>query len=283
MTHKHTANSMFSPMPPRNRRMIALSAALLLALSGCGEDSKPAQSSKILDTPVQQAAVSVNGEQIDASIVSAYARSRGLDVNDPAQKAAATRKVAEYLALAQAAQNAGYMAKPEYALDYLKNIAAGYVQSHVDNSPMSDADLKAEFDAQVALVAGREMTVSILSFNILERAQTAEREVLGGRPFDKLMSMYAGTEGVVKADTMSWTNLTQFPAELQAALRVLKVGETSPKAIPVDGLWHFVSIVEERPFVPPNFETVKEGIRKTLKEKRAQQHIADVLKQAKIQ
>jgi peptidyl-prolyl cis-trans isomerase C len=257
-------------------------AASVVWLAACGDDKQAGGKNAVLSLPVNKAVVVVNGEQVDSALVEAYAKERGLDFTDPSQKAAAIRKVAEFVALAQAAKLLGFHNKPESALTQLKSQAAGFVQSKAEAAPITDADLKAEYDAQLTLVAGREFNVSILTLNSLDRTQTAARELSGGRPFDVLMGNYANTEGVVKAETLTWANLTQFPPKLAEAISKLKAGEHTSEAVPDNGLWHLVRINEERPFIAPDFEALKEGIRRTLREKRAQAEIEAVLAAAKI-
>lgn len=256
-------------------------AASLICLAACS-DNKQAGSNTVLSLPVTKALVVVNGERVDSAIVEAYARERGLDFTDPSQKASAIRKVAEFVALAQAAKQLGFHNKPESALTQLKSQAAGFVQSKAEAAPITDADLQAEYDAQLRLVAGREFNVSILTLNSLERTQTAARELGAGRPFDVLMGNFANTEDVVKAETLTWANLTQFPPKLAEAIGKLKSGEYTREAVPDNGLWHLIKINEERPFIAPDFETLKDGIRRTLREKRAQAEIEAVLAAAKI-
>lgn len=254
----------------------------LLCLLACDENKQVQSENRVLSMPVSKAVVVVNGEQVDSAIVEAYARERGLDFTDPSQKATAIRKVAEFVALAQAAKQSGFDKNPAGALSQLKFQAAGFVQSKSEAAPITDADLKAEYDTQLALVAGREFNISILTLNSLDRTQVAARELSGGRPFDVLMGNFANTEGVVKAETLTWANLTQFPTKLAEAISKLKVGEHTPEAIPDNGLWHFIRINEERAFTPPEFATLKEGIRRSLREKRAQTEIEAVLAAAKI-
>ena len=254
----------------------------LLCLLACDKNKQVQSENRVLSMPVSKAVVVVNGEQVDSAIVEAYARERGLDFTDPSQKATAIRKVAEFVALAQAAKQSGFDKNPAGALSQLKFQAAGFVQSKSEAAPITDADLKAEYDTQLALVAGREFNISILTLNSLDRTQVAARELSGGRPFDVLMGNFANTEGVVKAETLTWANLTQFPTKLAEAISKLKVGEHTPEAIPDNGLWHFIRINEERAFTPPEFATLKEGIRRSLREKRAQTEIEAVLAAAKI-
>lgn len=262
-------------------RLVLLTAATLM-ISACGENTSTGKKGGVLSLPVTQAVVIVNGEQVDSTLVEAYARERGLDFTDPSQKATAIRKVAEFVALAQAAKKLGFDNKPESALTQLKSQAAGFVQSKSEASPITDADLKTEYDAQLALVAGREFNVSILTLNSFERTQLAGRELGAGRPFDVLMGNFANTEGVVKAETLTWANLTQFPPKLAEAISKLKTGDQTAEAVPDNGLWHFIKINEERSFVAPDFDTLKEGIRRSLREKRAQAEIEAVLAAAKI-
>jgi len=257
-------------------------APLLLWLLACSENEQTQSESRVLNLPVSQAIVVVNGEAIDSALVEAYALERGLDFTDPSQKATAIRKVAEFVALAQAAKQSGFDTKPALALSQLKFQAAGFVQSKAEAAPITDADLRAEYDTQLALVAGQEFNISILTLNSLDRTQAAARELSGGRPFDVLMGNFANSDGVVKAETLTWANLTQFPPRLAEAISALKVGEYTQEAVPDNGLWHFIRINEARAFTPPEFETLKEGIRRSLREKRAQAEIEAVLAAAKI-
>jgi hypothetical protein len=256
----------------------------LLSLSACQRESAPekAAAQGVLHYPVSKLEMRVNGEGVDTELVLAAARERRLNITDPAQLDQARRIVADYLVLAQAAHNSGFSQKPEYVVRQIRNVASDYVDSIAQSIQPSEQELQAEYQRQVEIIGGRELRLQIMTFNSLEFARSVQREHMSGRTLITLMSTYAASKEVVKAETHEWVNLAQFPPALQEAIKGLQVGQGTPDLVADNGIWHLAEIVEQRPFAPPPFVDVRDGIQKTLVQIKTDAQVKAILSQAKI-
>jgi peptidyl-prolyl cis-trans isomerase C len=235
----------------------------------------------VVQFPVQQAAMHVNGEAIDQAILTAYATQKGLDTNDPAQRKLAREKVAEFVAVAQAAQSAGYTGSANFALDQLKFVAGGYLQS-INANPPADAEVRSFYEQTVAAEGNKQYLVSHIMLIDLPRAKEIGSQLAAGKDFDQLASTLKGTPGVTRAGSLGWISPASLPEPLRPSLQALQVGQTSPM-ISIEGAWHFLKIVQQRERAIPAFEDVKDAVRQQMLQKRAQETLSRIRDSAKIE
>lgn len=276
-------------MKATNLIRIGLCAAVVLA-AACSQENKnaqnapaPAAATGVLAFPAKDVAMTVNGEQIDRALVASYAKEKGFDLSDPAQFKIASEKVAEFVAIAQAGRADPYSATPEYALEQLKVAASVYVK-HLSSTPaFTDAEVQANFDAQMAATGGLQLHVQQIVVNQVLAAQTVQAALASGKAFSAVMTELHGTPGVLEAKDLGWITVLSLPPVLRAPTLALAKGGFTATPINLGETSYFQNVAETKALAAPNFAEVKDGMRKAMEETRAERLIDKINAQSKVE
>ena len=279
-------------MKATNLIRIGLCAAVVLAAFACSKQNNSAQNSPapaaaagvgVLTFPAKDVVMTVNGEPVDRALVASYAKEKGFDLNDPAQLKIASEKVAEFVAIAQAGRADPYSATPEYALDQLKVAASVYVK-HLSSTPaFTDAEVQANFDAQMAATGGLQLHVQQIVVNQVLAAQTVQAALASGKSFSAVMTELRGTEGVLEAKDLGWITVLSLPQALRAPTLALAQGGFTATPISLGETSYFQNVLETKALVTPNFADVKDGMRKAMEATRAERLIDKINTQSKVE
>ena len=265
------------------RIRILIPAMLLLAgcsAGGGAPDTRPIQND--VGGPIVE---TVNGTPVPQALLDAVARARDLDLSQRDQRDQAMVLLTDYVLLAQAAQQNGFFAKAQFRADVeaarlqgVGNATLGQMQAQ---APITDAVVKAEFDAQVARLGKVEYDFTQLLFDNSDDALKAAGEVIAGKPFTAVFKAWRGRAKQAKAFTR--VRPDQLPEELAKALAGLKNGETTKVPVKTRFGWHVVHLDIVNPFTPPPFEQVKESVRQTMLRRVGTERLRQLKEQAKIE
>ena len=239
--------------------------------------------STVLTYPAKDIFMTVNGEPIDRALISSYAKDRGFDLNDPAQLKIAAEKVAEFVAIAQAARQDPYSATPEYALNQLKVAASVYVKHLSSNPAFTDAEVQANFDSQIAATGGVQLHVQQIITTDQLAAQTVQAALATGKPFSAVLEELRGTQGVREAKDLGWVTVLSFPEVLRAPTLALAAGGYTPSPISLGDASYFLNVSESKALSAPNFAEVKDGMRTAMEQTRAERLIDKINAQSKVE
>ena len=264
------------------RNLSAMTLALLLAAcsSGDGVDTRPVQGD-VGGTLAE----TVNGTPVPQALLDAVARAHKLDLTRPEQRSQALNLLTDFVLLAQAAKqenlfgDAAFRAEVEAArLQALGNATLDRLQQQ---APITDAVVRAEYDAQVARAGKYEYDFTQLLFDNEEDALKAESELVAGKAFS---SVYDAWRGKCKqAKVFTRVRKDQIPTELFDALTALHNGEATKAPVKTGFGWHVVHLDIVNPFSPPPFEQLRDAIRQGMLRKVGQERMRQLKEQAKIE
>ncbi|MGH8123082.1 MAG: peptidylprolyl isomerase [Rudaea sp.] len=261
-----------------------LVVSLLIVVAGCAQRSDSA------DRPIQMnsdlpVAETVNGVAVPQALLDAFARGHGVDLSKPEQREQVLRVFADYVLLAQQARRDNMFVKPAFAAQVeiarLSALAKATMTELQQQTPLTDAALKAEYDAQVAHASKFEYDFTQLLFDNESDALEASGDILAGKPFAQVYEAWKGKAKQAKAFTR--VRPEQLPAALSSVIATLKNGETTRTPVRTEFGWHVLRLDIANPFVPPPFDQVKENIRRTLALKVGEERLDQLKKQAKIE
>lgn len=259
--------------------------APLLLLAACGHDQTTAPATALIQLDGAASSLKVNGVAVPEALVEAYARKRGWELRDPGQRDQAYDQLGELLAVAMAAEKQGLLADKDVRADLeleRLNRLSGLMMEHGAPAP-TDAEIKAEYDRQLAATGTTEYHVVHVLFDSAERAQQFLAALAAGSIFDDAMSSQAGQPGVRDSKDLGWVRLPQLPPALGTAVAALQAGTWTPAPVETDYGFHIALLRESRPFNAPPFDQLKEGIRTSLQRKRALELAQSIKQQAKIE
>jgi peptidyl-prolyl cis-trans isomerase C len=258
---------------------------LILLLAGCssannGPDTRPLQAD--LDGPIAE---TVNGTPVPQALLESVARARNLDLAKREQREQALALLTDYVLLAQAAQQNGFQSNAQFRAEVeaarLQGLANATLAQMQQQAPITDAVVKAEFDAQVARAGKLEYDFTQLLFDNADDALKAESEIVSGKPFADVYKVWRAKAKQAKSFTR--VRGDQIPEELGKALSELKNGETTKVPVKTRFGWHVVHLDIVNPFTPPPFEQIKDSVRQTLLRRVGQERLHQLKDQAKIE
>jgi peptidyl-prolyl cis-trans isomerase C len=264
--------------------MRTFSLVVLTLLAGCssgggGVDTRPLQGD--ISGPLAE---TVNGTPVPQELLEAVARARDLDLAKPQEREQALKLLTDYVLLAQAAQRDNFFAAAPFRADVeaarLQGLGNAALVQLQRQSPITDALVRSEYDAQIERSGKFEYDFAQLLFDNEGDASKAEQEIAGGKAFNEVYD--AWRDKAKQAKTFNRVRQDQLPPELAKALADLKAGETTKTAVKTEWGWHVVHATAVNPFVAPPFDQVKDSVRQALVLQIGRERLQKLKEQAKI-
>lgn len=200
----------------------------------------------------------------------------------------------------QAAEKQHYdtHADVQAALAQAKAVAMtqAYLRDQIKPMPVSDADVKAKYDAIVATLGDNEYKPSVIVVKDADSANKIIEQLKKGGDFAQLAKQSSQGPNAAQGGALAWVSFktpiqagqTQnWPQPLAEALVKLPQGAVSSAPIQIGEAFWILRVDQKRPTQVPQFDQTKDALRKQLEqlafEKATAQVVADLVKNAKIQ
>ncbi|MEA9598465.1 peptidylprolyl isomerase [Polynucleobacter sp. AP-Sanab-80-C2] len=271
-----------SPLKPRSVHLIC---AGLLSFALCS--AAYAQQSGL---PIN-AAASVNGAIITNDMVEQgikVAISQG-QKDSPELRKMVIEKFIEVLLLSQQAEKDG-LANSEKANAQLTMIRQNYLadlelSTFMAQNPISDAEIQAEYNKQVASLGPQgmimEYKISDIALATEADAQAALNRIKKGEAFDKVAKSVSLAPNKAQGGAAGWVQPGQVPPQISAVLVNLGKGQTSAP-IQLQQGWYLVKLEDKKSSKPPTFEQAKPAIRAGLAQRKQFEFVSGIAKNSKI-
>lgn len=166
------------------------------------------------------------------------------------------------------------------SIEQLKeNYEAGLaLNDYMTKNPVTDAEVRADYDRQIAALGGANAQQVQLSMIVMKTKIEAEDVIASlkkGGSFEAIAKERSVAPSKPQGGKIGWVFPAQLPPELGSQLVKLKKGAYTTSPIEVQGAWYVLKADDKRPFKAPSFEESKERIRAAL----LQQKRAVLLKQ----
>jgi peptidyl-prolyl cis-trans isomerase C len=233
-------------------------AALVLVAGCAGKDTPPASDTATFDAFVQAAARKAPNELNPQELEAAIEQFVGLKV------AGAT------------AGKTGLDKDPEVAaqltLNRLNVLTENLLRKFLDEKPITDAEIQAEYDEQAAKVPAEYRARHILvddeslAKGIIEKLKAGGDFAAQAKEFSKDGSAQNGGD-------LGWFNLQSMVKEFSDAVAALKKGEISRAPVKTQYGWHVIKLEDTRaPSLPP-LNQVKDQVKQLVQNKKLKEHL----------
>ena len=269
----------------RHPRTTILLTALLGLFAAC---TRPAEDTAAKAT--SPAVATVNGKPISSEFFDEFLTAA---TGQPAAQATAEQKsqmLDQLLNMSVAAQQAETeglandpKVKARLELLRLQVLAEAASEKFMKAHPSTEAEIKAEYDTQVAAMPKEYRARHILVAS-KETAESAIRELKAGGDFAKLAEKESTDKGsAAKGGDLDWFRLENMVKPFSDAVRGLDKGQMTEQPVQSEFGWHVIKLEDVRSPAAPAFDEVKERVDMIVKRKKLQAHFEELRKAANVQ
>jgi len=151
-------------------------------------------------------------------------------------------------------------------------------------NPVSDADLKAEYDRYVAMNAGKEYKARHILVEKEDQANALLAQLKKGAKFEDLAKKSSKDPGsAVKGGELDWANPASYVKEFSDALAALGKGKTTETPVKSQFGFHIIRLDDVREANMPKFDDVKPQISQHLSQQSLAKYQEELRSKAKIE
>jgi peptidyl-prolyl cis-trans isomerase C len=274
----------------RNQRLPLVLIAALGLLAACtkpaGDAAKPATAAPAAKTTT---VATVNGQAITSETFNVFLQAV---TGKPATEATAEQKtqmldqLINMTLAAQAAEKEGLQNGPEVkariSLLSTQILAEAATEKYIKSHPVSETEVKAEYDAQVAHIPMEYKAQHIL-VDTKEQAEAIIKQLDAGADFAKLAEKDSKDPSGKKGGDLGWFSLQSMVKPFADAVAALKKGETTQQPVQTQYGWHVIRLEDTRTPTVPAFDDVKQQVETLTQRKKLQAYLDELRKTAKIQ
>lgn len=273
------------------KNALLLGAAVALATTAC---TKPAEDAakpgSAAATPAPTTLVTVNGKKIDSRTFDTFMQAVS---GKPAAEAPQEQRDAmldqfvNMTLAAQAAEKEGLAKDPEVAarIDLLRTqiLAEAASEKYIKANPVSDEDVKKEYDTQVAKMP-KEYKARHILVETKEDAEAIIKELEAGGDFAKIAKEKSKDPGsAANGGDLGWFPAQQMVKEFSDALATLEKGAITKTPVQTQYGFHVIQLEDSRATQAPAFEDVKEQVKVMAQRSKLQTYLDELRKGATIQ
>lgn len=243
--------------------------------------------------PVAHAAegtvATVNGKPIKQSLVDYIAKDateRGQTV-DANVKSVIVNKLISSELVAQEAQKQGLDKQPDYVAkeELLRRelLVNTYIENFLKKTPVSDADLKSEYDKFKQQLGDKEYSARHILVSTEAEAKDVIAQLGKGGDFAKLAKEKSKDPGSKdKGGDLGWFPPAAMVKPFSDALGTLKKGQVTQTPVQTQFGWHVIKLEDTRTAQPPAFDKVKDSLKKQVQQRNLEKMLSDLRAKAKV-
>ncbi len=151
-------------------------------------------------------------------------------------------------------------------------------------NPVTDADLKAEYDKLVAANAGQEYKVRHILVEKEDQAKAIIASLKKGGKFDDIAKKQSKDPGSgAEGGDLGWSPANAFVPEFTKAMVALKKGQTTDVPVQSQFGWHVIRVDDVREATFPKFEEVKPQLEQQMVQQKMAAFQRELREKAKVE
>lgn len=271
--------------------VIPLLVAGTVLVSGCQQQTPETQSAAPV-TPVikkEDAVAEVNGQFISKATLSDLEKEiaeRSHGQSFPKEKL--IEELIQRELLVQDALQKQLDKSPEYIqqLEATKKslLTQTSLQNFLKANPVTDAEIKAEYDSKIAAETGTEYKARHILVKTEDEAKKLIAQLDKGGDFAALANKHSlDAKESQNGGDLGWFVAGQMVAPFSDAVTKLEKGKYTKTPVQTQFGWHVILREDSRAQVPPPLDAVKDQLMPYLQRKKVQDMIETLRKQAKVE
>ncbi|MDI1232639.1 MAG: peptidylprolyl isomerase, partial [Methylobacter sp.] len=158
------------------------------------------------------------------------------------------------------------------------------LQNFIKANPVTDAEVKAEYDSKIAAEKGTEFKARHILVKTEAEAKKLITELGKGADFAKLANKNSlDAKESQNGGDLGWFSAAQMVVPFSEAVAALEKGKYTKEPVKTQFGFHVILKEDSRPVTPPPLEAVKEQLTPFLQRKKVQDMIETLRKQAKVE
>ena len=158
------------------------------------------------------------------------------------------------------------------------------LQNFIKANPVTEAEIKAEYDSKIAAEKGTEYKASHILVKTEEEAKKLIAELDKGADFAKLANKNSmDAKESQNGGDLGWFSAGQMVAPFSEAVDALEKGKYTKVPVKTQFGFHVILKEDSRAITPPPLDSVKEQLTPFLQRKKVQGMIEALRKQAKVE
>jgi len=254
-----------------HRFTLAACAALLFVLSGC-------------DGPGNAAATPAETNAAFEAFVKVAARKSAAELTADELKEAINTFIGMQVA-AEAGIEAGIDKNPavkgQLALSRANVLSESLLQRYLEENPITDADIQAEYDAQVAATPPEYSARHIL-VDDKSLAEAIIQKLQAGGDFAALAKEHSKDGSAKSGGDLGWFNPQAMVPPFADAVAKLEKGKFTLTPVETQFGWHVIRLDDVRTASLPPLDQVKDRVRQLVQRKKVTTRLEELRKASKI-
>ncbi|MHB1100916.1 MAG: peptidylprolyl isomerase, partial [Burkholderiales bacterium] len=159
-----------------------------------------------------------------------------------------------------------------------------YLHDYAKSHPVTDAEMKQEFDKIKAHMGSKEYKVRHILVKTEAEAKKIIADLKKGAKFSKLAAEKSEDPGSKSnGGELDWAPASNFVQPFADAVRLLKKGEITPAPVQTPFGWHVIQLQDEKALKLPTFDQVKPQLQQRVQQEHIQKLISDLRAAAKVE
>jgi peptidyl-prolyl cis-trans isomerase C len=232
----------------------------------------------------------VNGKPIPSSRVDAVVKqvvAQGQQPDSPQLREMIKKDLIGREVLMQEAEKRGF-GKDPVVKQQLENarqaiVLNALVADYLKKNPITDADIKAEYDRFVARSGDKEYHVRHILVGSEAEAKDLIAKLKAGAKFEDLAKVSKDTGSAGNGGDLDWAMPASFPKPFADAFVGLQKGQFTETPVQTPNGFHVIKVDDVRAAKLPPLEEVKQQVAEALQQKKLQAYQEEMVKKAKVQ
>jgi peptidyl-prolyl cis-trans isomerase C len=264
---------------------ITLISLSLLGLAACQPKAAAPTATATVDT-----IANVNGTPLSRNLYNIYITGV-MQGKDPAtatqqQKEEALDNLVRAELVVQQAEKNGLTKQSQTAdlieLSRMNAIQQAFTENFVKENKPTDADIKQEYDTQVALLPHTEYHVEHILVATPDAAAKIIADLGKGAKFEDLAKKQSSDSSKAQGGDLGWIQPERMVKPFSDAMVALKPGEYTHAPVQTQYGWHVIKLLDTRPLAPPPYDGVKDRVAQIVLGKRFKAYVDGLLAKSQI-
>jgi len=231
----------------------------------------------------------VNGKPVPSSRADAMIKQMAAQgqQDSPQLRAMVKEELVNREILMQEADKLGLSSSPEVKnqMEMARQsiVIRALVADYVKKNPVSEADMKAEYDKFKAQAGDKEYHARHILVEKEDDAKAIIAKLKAGAKFEDLAKQSKDTGSAANGGDLDWAPPSAFVKPFSDAMIALQKGQITETPVQTQFGYHVIKLEDSRPAKVPSFEEVKPQIAESLQQQKLQAYQQELKKKAKIQ